>query len=538
LTLVEIDRWGDAARQITDSLFPWLAHRSNEELARLFDIIMESENATTTTLRLTFPGGTDTYLRVSLAKQTGEPVNWRSVVAGETMYELQFTPRAITAVDGAGKELERWELMTDVATAAIPPLDKEWGDFFVVEPSKSDAPLQMARQAFRQGKFNVAEAILGKLRSEFPQQPLVNFFYAWSIRFPELPNPDQIRSQREALARVAAAGPADLLSLVTPGNFPSLGLEGLRETFLSVPAGRRTPDLWESLSNLAVALNRSDLALEEIDRALAGSVDNAKTLRRQKTRVELLLTNGRPFEADAAAKLIAANVTSPDQLLEIGEMFVQAERHEMASFYFDRYRSSPGISRLEQIQSWIRQGLTGKSNENRWRALIALVVDFGEHPSLIDGVLTEAHDAQDGVVLGNLADELKPGPIQTRLLLRKLRLVSPKLQADVALRLLKENQLPDADLDFVSKLFEYENRQTEAIEIIERQLKKGELVSEPVLQLLGSAYRKLNRNTDYERVISGADEREVFRKTSPPPRRNPPVVGNHPGVGGGFFNVP
>ena len=220
---------GTRVRQVADSYLPWMPHRSNSELFQQFDVTVESEDAATSTLRLTFPGHADTYLRVTFSKQSGEPVKWQSVLVNQLQYELQFSPKTVIAVDASGVELERWELVKDDALETLPALDEGWGDFILVEPSKPDVPFAKARDAIRLGDRDAAVRMLAKLLVERPDQPLVNFLYAWSFRIPNRDDAEQSRALRQSLTRLALAGPTDLLRLVTPESFPSIGAGGLRE---------------------------------------------------------------------------------------------------------------------------------------------------------------------------------------------------------------------------------------------------------------------------------------------------------------------
>ncbi|MEI8384198.1 MAG: VIT domain-containing protein [Planctomycetota bacterium] len=68
LALGEINDWAEATRLQVDFALPWLPHRSNHELAALFDISRVSEDANQITLRLGFPGFTDSYLEITTVR--------------------------------------------------------------------------------------------------------------------------------------------------------------------------------------------------------------------------------------------------------------------------------------------------------------------------------------------------------------------------------------------------------------------------------------------------------------------------------------
>lgn len=122
LALGEINDWGDAARLQVDFALPWLPHRSNDELAVLFDVSRVSEDANQITLRLGFPGFTDSYLEMTISKPTGQPTKWIAVVTNQTQFELKFEPQRVMALDAQGALLESWELLADDAPKQIPAL--------------------------------------------------------------------------------------------------------------------------------------------------------------------------------------------------------------------------------------------------------------------------------------------------------------------------------------------------------------------------------------------------------------------------------
>lgn len=535
LTLVEIDAWGDAVRQYADAAMPWLGHRSDEELSRLFDVRQESEDAASVTLRLTFPAAPDAFLRVTFAKTTGQPEKWQSVVANQVMYELHFSPKLIIAVDATGKELESWTLEQDDKGIELLALNFGWNQFVITEPSKPESPLARVRQAFRSGQLAKAQGMLKKLVEGNPTQPLLNFLYAWSIRVPDPSAPENFGGQRYSLHQVAKNGSADLLALVTPGNFPSIDAEHLREIFLDVPAKSRSADLWQSLSDLATGLKQYDQALGELEEAISRTADAQKKAQRQFSRINLLLQTNRPMDAEIAAKELVNEGVSPVQLLELGQMFGQSGQHESAAFFYNQYRNLPNLDRKDKLQSSISQGADDLNKENRWRALITMIVEYGESPQLILSVISEATKPQDAAILGRLASELKPGFLKRELTLRQLELATTKDQADLVLALLKSNELPLEQSQLAARVLAIEDREQEAIAVIEQRLRKGEFVDESLLQLLANAYQKQGQSEKAMRVTSGPTERAKYPRPQRKVNRNTYVS---PGAGAGFFNVP
>jgi len=532
LTLVEVDQWGDACKQVADATFPWLPHRTNAEIARYFDVTQEADNADEMTLRFILPGSLDTYLRVTYSKQTGQPLIWQSFVAGRAAHELRFEPKTVIAVDPNGGELERWVLLGEEPEKAIASLENNWVDFIVVEVSKPTLPLLRARQLMREGNLSGARTLFESLLKEHPKQALINFLYAWSLRSPETMNPDQVRQQQSALQRVATVGPPELLMLMTTGNFPALGEDGLRDVLLSVPLERRNAEVWNSLAQLAIDQSDFETALDAVEHVIAKTVDPLKLIRGQLRKVELLLRNGRPVEADALGRSVANQDIPVNHFMELGDLFAQANLIEMSNFYYDRYRAAPGLSRRDQVQALMRQGLLQHRNEIRWQAMIEAVVDLGESPQLIHVIAGEASSFEDAQILADLTSKMSVTPLQLRLLRRQLEIDRPAQQAELAVRLLRENRIPAAEIDNLIPILDAGGRREEIVIILEARLKRGERIDTQLLRFLTTSYQQLGRTADYLRAESGQSEHQNL--PSGPSTRNDQTDRTR-STGGGFF---
>lgn len=520
LTLVEVDLWGDAGRQVADATFPWLPHRTNAEIARHFDVTQEAENADEVTLRFILPGSLDTYLRVTYSKQNGQPLIWQSFVAGRAAHELRIEPKIVIAIDPSGAELERWDLVNEEPEKPIASLESNWGDFIVVETSKPNMPLLKARQLMREGNLSGARTIFEGLLKEHPKQALINFLYAWTLRLPESMNPDQVRQQQTALQRVAAAGPSELLMLMTPGNFPALGEDGLRNALLPVPFEHRNADVWNTLAQLAIDQADFDTALDAVEHAIGRTSDPLKLIRSQLRKVDLLLRNGRPVEADALGRSLANQEIPLNHLLDLGDLFAQANQIEMSNFYYDRYRAMPGLPRRDQVQASIRQGLLQQRNDIRWQAMIEAIVELGENPYLVNVIASEASSFEDAKILAKLTSTMAATPLQLRLLRRQLEIDRPAQQAELAVRLLRENRLYESEIENLIPILDAGGRRQDVIDIVEGRLKRGERIDLQLLRILAASYQQLGRTADFARAESGEPEHLQLPSASPMGRSN------------------
>ena len=536
LTLVEIEAWGDAARQVADSVLPWLPHRSNEELAREFDVSADSENAASVTLRLDFAGQKETFLKATFSKQSGLPVKWLSVVASEPQYELRFEGKLIVAVDPNGKELERWELVSEEAVAPLMPLEENWGDFVVVDPRVTDAPLALARAALRKGEYAVATEALSKLVAERPEQPLLNFLLAWSCEFADKPSAALARQQRAALSRVAAAGPSDLLRLLTPGNFHTLGSIGLHEMLLAAPVELRTAELWDQLAELAIGFENFEMALTHVDHAIGLTTNEADRITRQLLRVELLLRNKRPREAEATAKQLAEQNLTTGQLAELGDLFGREGLFDLAAVYFERVRRTGPPTGEELAQLFFREARWHPPGERRWSLIIAaeeaLPMKHSDRGLYGSFVLQEADQPGQAAILGKLADTAKHAATRTHLRLRQAELTEDAtLASDIALDLLRTKRIGAERRLWIIETLQRANRTEEIVQLLEPVLRRGERLSPQLILRLTEAYTTLGRTVDARRGATEATERP------PAPQQSPWQQMPQRGGGGGFFSV-
>ena len=174
LRLVELGNEAEVLRRRIDERLPWLPHRSNTELARLFEVtdgnaeeggrvgpptppkpptaglppVLKSLLRRTGDPSYEVPCGSmpaglardgGAYLQIACSRADGQVVAWESYVDDKLTARIRFIgrpkdgPQAAwqTAVqeDSQGRQLARWELIEAQAKAAeIPPLADAWAD--------------------------------------------------------------------------------------------------------------------------------------------------------------------------------------------------------------------------------------------------------------------------------------------------------------------------------------------------------------------------------------------------------------------------
>ena len=253
---------------------------------------------------------------------------------------------------------------------------------------------------------------------------------------------------------------------------------------------------------LTVELNRYDIAVADLDRAIEQAPDDETRIRRQLFRVELLLKNKQVVEAEAAANGLITQGISHGQLFELGDAFGRAEQTETANRFFELYLKSKNLSRREQCDVAYRQATLYQKGETRWRYLLAADADRTiEQHRFLGNVLSEANEPKDAEILGKLASELEPGPVPSQLRIRQADLTTDKRQsAEIGLVLYRSSRLPESHVNWLVEKLSQSDRHQGIVDIFERLLRKGQKLSKDQLARLAKAYRTLGREMDFRRA--------------------------------------
>ncbi len=272
LGLVELGNWGEAVRQIADCWLPWLPHRTNEELARLFQVSKTGEGR----VRL-IPAGLSasarTWLDVEFNGSANLPQWWQSQLDGKLTGRLLFglwrladhsERPSLTMEDAAGKVLGEWEFNgAESGHVAVPALDAGWPgcvrlDWRSKEPAV-DRPLRQAVEAITKLDWATAAGRLADLRKGQPRQPLLLLLTALCCQHdPRLGDHEQMVAM---LKQFASQGPGPMLQTAIEDGFPSLTPLERYEILLCQPAKGRTAAAEDALAGAAAAAGRLEAAL-------------------------------------------------------------------------------------------------------------------------------------------------------------------------------------------------------------------------------------------------------------------------------------
>ncbi len=555
LALVEHGDYGEPLRRAIDVQLPWLPHRSNDELARLFDVRVVAADGTDTdqdgqpevrdAVVLHFvPSGLaaseNTYLRIAYSRRNGLPVLWESYLDGELTGRIHFSSlatdgephwRQAVLQDAKGRELVRWEL---AACASEPPdLDGGWDDYLHLDrrgaPSLPDAPFAVALEAIRKLDWAQADELLGRLPDAKARRPLARLLRAWCVEN----IPHRVRAERVywRLVDVAQSGLPDLMRLITPENFPSLDAHERYALLCLQRESSRSVDDWDRLARAAIAAERLRDALSHIESALAGAPqtgadqergadmpaakalgDDGRQQARQRLRIELLLRLDRPRQAVAAAeRWVAQDRPDPDSLATLAEVFARFGQADDADKLFEhalsaaRAAGQAAPSRSDLLRRWaaVQSGMA------RWRKLVAaaMLLPVGSEPrsecwSLLRTELATAAQAEAAAQLAEQA--AADADLAADLRIRQAELTrDAKLAAELVWALHDSGRLGASRLDWACQVWNAAGRWQRVIDVCETQLRAGRALGDEAIDQLSQAYRAAGRHPAARRAASG-----------------------------------
>ena len=291
LGIVELGNWGESVRQVADRWLPWLPHRTNEELGRLFHASRIDGR-----LRLVprgVPASSQTWLEGTFGDGREPAFRWQSWLDGKLTGELGRVSAgiALLGVPGPparngteavpyslmlladGKPIARWEpLAAETGPGVtVPAVEADWPGYVRLDRRSKlpavDGFLADAIEAIGRSDWPAALDRLREGRKTQPRQPLLLFLTAWCLRLD--PKPESVDQTVALLKDVGRQGFGRLARQATEANFPSLSAAQRYEVLLCQPDETRTAADRDRLAQAAAKAGRLDEALAQARAALA-----------------------------------------------------------------------------------------------------------------------------------------------------------------------------------------------------------------------------------------------------------------------------
>jgi hypothetical protein len=558
LGLVEHGPWAEAVRGRADVWLPWLPHRSNEELARLFDVrpVKPSESdrqAGLRRLRLIPAGQTEqagSYLEVTFTISprplAGEgsgvraalPSTWETYLRGKLTGRFRFADpagpneppgwRSIVLEDAAGKPLARWELIEAREQAEpIPELTEGWGGMVQLDlrtpQAAVDPAFRRALEAMSKLDWDLASKELSSAAKAYPQHPLLLLLTAWLYDHDRrFGSPAEML---EALKRVAASDAVLLTRFIADYRFSWLSKQERYEILSSMPGKLRQAADWDHLVEAAIDTAEWEAALGHVEAALAAGGDDGRRFERQRLRVELLLKLGRRDAAvEAARRWAASDKPAAGQLATMGELLAQSGCQKPGDAMFREalaleHSPEPRYNLLRR-RAELLQGIP------RWQILLEAAAlepaDSPKRQECIEAVTGELEGPQNAEVAAMLAEQTRDPQLRAALWIRQAELTADSERAaKLAWKVEQAGQLDDEHLTWAFELWDEAGQSPWTIQVAQERLRAGGDLPPLARGELARAYRAVGRPQDARRADTfDPDVDEILPKQP---------------VGGGFF---
>ncbi|MDB4614787.1 hypothetical protein OAH18_03750, partial [bacterium] len=533
--------------QHLDQRLPWLPHRSNAELARLFQITkMASESGDPDTcFHLSIPEVQGTHLHVGFDSKTGRLEKWEAIVDDQLSWRLEFKDadqttgewKTIIRTDGKQREIELWQLTSTQSVEDrqfVGPADPETvpSGYLTEDTRNKDSVLRQCQRLVLGGKWKQLTRLLNAELQRHPGHPALLYCLAVCYQF----SPDESGISRDraidALNTVAMTAERQLVQWITPAYFTFLTKNEIFAIRFRQPLKTRTADDTRQLAAFALNVNQPEQALKLLT---AAKVD-APLVQLQA------LASVRLSDAVRAAKRIA---TDPSQtatgIISIADELLKKDEASVAETLLATLLQRGDLSPADRLRALNRYAQR-QTKMDRWKTCVAaadLHIEMKREAD-ISRILLEVTDSEDVETLIVAAKREK-----VRLLLKKHQLDCLLSQAEspgnaqTIAELARELFINKRNTGYNTiRVVESMNKSKNpgwTVDLLTSKIKDDEWMSNDLLGRLANAFEARGQTQQAARAVS-EQLRSRKRKPQPPsPRRSRRRVR---GGGFGFFNVP
>jgi len=536
LHFIELGNWGEDVRRLADRLLPWMPHRTNEELARMFQVARTESGR----VRLTpngLPKNADSFLEAEFSGDSPLPRFWMTQLAGRPTGRLSTANAdgrpTVTFSDGDDKDLARWELI-DSRTPFVPRLSTEtkaaWNDFVSLDRRSPQAAvdklLAEAVCAIVKADWDEATGALRKMLNVYPRQPLLLLLTAWCHEN----NPGFCSRELtiDALKQLARQGAGPLTRHIDGRFFPSLAPAERYDILSCLPPESLKAEDWDRLAAAAAEAGRATESLAHA-RAALRSDGGRRLFERRRLVVELLLRLERGDEAAESAVRWAAEAP-PEQAAELAELLAKFGRSQMADELFFRILEDKNLTTNARYGLLCRRASVHRG-QLRWQLLLEAAEtakqDSPGRNRALDLIVAELTEPIQAETAGQLAAAAKSPDIKFRMLLAQADLsVVLQDRSELFWEVYQSGRLPENRYDTAFGAWNAENHPERVIEVAETVLRRGErLKTDGQMRELSLAYRNAGRELDARRAAFD----------DPPPEKPRDSGSRRPRGGMGFF---
>ena len=520
LSVVELGAWGDASRREVDSRLPWLPHRSNAELARMFDVTRLGEANGRVRLKLAVPQHDHARIEAVVHKASGRVAEWTAFLNGKPQFQLKATVdgKGYARYGADGRPIERWLPLSVSVPTSIPKLTDSWKNQLVfITSSAITAGLRQAEaadvgayrravHAISRADYKTAANALREGLKSAPEQPMLLFMLAKCYQHDSAKSGVSRTEVNSALRGVAASGVNGFFDDITFAAFPFMTPAHRHGILQLQPESARTPEDWARLAGSWVALGGYDSALKFVVKARQSSGMSGRLFSHDMLELQALIGLKHTEQAAKLARQIAATPSNPaDRIARVAEVMAHAGETELGDELFqtalNRKLDPTRQLTLTQRRAALHTGF------RRWRILLSAIDDKDIKPrtDFVGLVLSEVHDPADAA---RLAADFAQRPFAMRLRIREIETTTnERLAADKVWAIIQSGALPSDQVDWAVSVLLRVDQDERVIELVEARLREGAVLSKGLQRKLYSAYGRTGRAIDQERAGSHRDRR-------------------------------
>ena len=506
----------------------------------MFDVSQSGSDDESVRIRFGIPQAADstkTYLEARFSRKHGLPLEWSAVIGGKPTLRVLFAElsgedsqvawKQVRIVNEKGEELEHWELKSSAIAEPIPAVRENWAGYVQTDFTRQDAEerdgIEQVLDHLRKGSRFDAAISLEKAITATPNQPLLQFLYAWTV--------DQharLRSERKeqavaALKVVAQSGMSDLIAMIGKQEFRFLSPAERLQVLQLQPEGTRTIENWEHITSTAIAAKAPRKIFERMLTRIA-AVPDAQRYQAVELRTRLRLALKDDDEAIAICRKWSNNARGTSgQASHLATLLTDAGLSEPASELLTQAANQPGLT-AEQLHTlqWQRAKLlTGMP---RWRLMLASLEKIPRSSSLLSegwrDLRRELTAPEQTEAVAQLAAAAKRPILQTALLIRQADLdPNPARAAELCWQLHARNQMPQSRVAWAVGKLAADGQDQRIVTWLESAIQKQRTLPNELLVALAEAYTKLGKATDARRALT--QERERRKHFSIPSDQDP-----------------
>jgi hypothetical protein len=404
LQFAEIGPWGESIRQWLDIEIPFWPHRSNQELAELFDVSRvpsKIDGATgqggntqgTQTLRfvpIDFRN-LSTWIDITYDSTSRQPVEWQAMANGHVVQRLTFNLEPGTAGPNGAEilvcrstagDIGRWSASHEKNADPSPAESTDLpADYIVYDrrPGAARKPELPGIVSLQAGQLTPAVREFRATLASTPDQPLVKFLLAWSLDQQDavVPKEDVMTAFSDAMS----ACPNEVRSFLINHGANRLSSQDVLRIIYRPQDQFRTADETLKMASWMYTSGFYDNAAQVADSGLKRqSLSDAERFELIQLLVNIRL---RQSDLEAAIKLVDAWMTGPQihpvtQIQQLLNLFESKSHLKGVAHWYDRVLQRADVQQLppnerRKLYLWHANAMRWHSDLrlSRWASILA-----------------------------------------------------------------------------------------------------------------------------------------------------------------------